>query len=114
MGYVAEALMNFLGVLANSAHQGEDEMMSLEEMVKRFEIEHVPLGGPVFDVKKLDWLNGRYLREGLDRDAFMQRVREWAFSPERLTQIAELAQPRIERLSDLGLLLDFFFAGRLN
>jgi glutamyl-tRNA synthetase len=114
MGYLPEALMNFLGLLANSAHEGEDEMMSLDAMVKRFAIEHVPLGGPVFDVQKLDWINGRYIREGLDRDAFMQRVREWAFAPERLARIATLAQSRIERLSDLGLLLDFFFAGRVK
>lgn len=114
MGYLPEALMNFLMLLANSAHEGEDEMMTLARMVERFELEHVPLGGPVFDVQKLDWLNGRYIREGLDHDAFMQRVRAWAFEPERLARIATLAQPRVERLSDLGLLVNFFFAGRLK
>lgn len=113
MGYLPEALMNFLGLLANSAHEGEDEMLSLDAMVKRFEPDHIPLGGPVFDVAKLDWLNGRYIREGLSHDAFMQRVREWAFTPERLGRIASLVQPRIERLSDVGLMVDFFFAGRL-
>ena len=114
MGYLPEALMNFLGLLTQPAHEGEDEIMSLEKMVERFEVEHVPLGGPVFDVAKLDWLNGRYIRERLDRDAFMQRVREWAFQPERLARIADLAHSRVERLSDLGLLVDFFFAGRLR
>jgi hypothetical protein len=38
-------------------------MMDLATMVERFGLEHISLGGPVFDVKKLDWLNGRYLRE---------------------------------------------------
>ena len=114
MGYLAEALTNFLGLLANAVHEGEDEMMSLEQMVAHFSLDHVPLGGPVFDIPKLDWLNGRYIREKLDRDAFMERVREWAFTPDRLGTIATLAQPRVERLSDLGLLLAFFFAGRLN
>ncbi|MDP9023747.1 MAG: glutamate--tRNA ligase [Candidatus Eremiobacteraeota bacterium] len=113
MGYLPEALMNFLGLLANAVHEGQEEIMSLAEMVKRFAIEHVPLGGPVFDVPKLDWLNARYIREGLDHDAFVSRVREWAFSAERMSRIATLAQPRIERLSDLGLLLGFLFAGRL-
>lgn len=114
MGYLPEALMNFLGLLTQPAHEGEDEMMSLAQMVQHFDINHVPLGGPVFDVPKLDWLNGRYIREKLDRDAFMQRVRDWAFQPERLARIADLAHSRVERLSDLGLLVDFFFAGRLR
>jgi glutamyl-tRNA synthetase len=113
MGYLPEALMNFLGLLANAAHEGEDELMDLAHLVKRFEVEHVPIGGPVFDIAKLDWINARYVRERLDPATFVERVREWAVSDERLKRIAELAQPRIERLSDLGLLLAFLFAGRL-
>ncbi|HTU81542.1 MAG TPA: glutamate--tRNA ligase [Candidatus Acidoferrales bacterium] len=113
MGYLPEALINFLGLLANAPHEGEDELMDLHRLVERFDVAHVPTGGPVFDVAKLDWLNGRYLRERLDPAGFVERVREWAITPERLQQMAALAQPRIERLSDLGLLLAFLFAGRL-
>jgi glutamyl-tRNA synthetase len=113
MGYLPEALLNFLGLLANSAHEG-DELMDLATLVERFELAHVPVGGPVFDVAKLDWLNGRYLREKLDPTAFAQAAQRWAaLTPERWTRIATLAQPRVERLSDLGLLLAFLFAGRL-
>jgi glutamyl-tRNA synthetase len=114
MGYLPEALMNFLGLLANSAGEDQDEMMSLSQMVERFSLEHLPLGGPVFDVKKLDWINGRYLREKLSVEEFADRVRDWAFpAAGRAGRIAELSQTRIERLSDLGLLLAFLFAGRL-
>jgi glutamyl-tRNA synthetase len=113
MGYLPEALINFLGLLANAPHEGEDEIMDLPKLVHRFEVEHVPVGGPVFDVSKLDWLNGRYIREKLDPHTFVERVAQWAISPERLDRIGALAQPRIERLSDLGLLLAFLFAGRL-
>jgi glutamyl-tRNA synthetase len=113
MGYLPEALLNFLGLLANAPREGEDEVMDLPALVGRFEIEHVPIGGPVFDVAKLDWLNGRYIRERLDPDTFVQRIREWAISPERLTRLAQVAAPRIERFSDLGQLLAFLFAGRL-
>ena len=113
MGYLPEALVNFLGLLAVSSAEG-DEMMDLPEMIERFDLLHVSLGGPVFDVPKLDWLNGRYLRERLDPDAFRERAREWGFQPERLGRIAALAQPRIERLSDLGPLTSFFFSGRLE
>ena len=114
MGYLPEALLNFLGLLANSIPEGQDEMMSLATMVERFAIEHLALGGPVFDIAKLDWLNGRYLRERLDAQSFLERVRTWAFAPGRIERIASLAQSRIERLSDLGPLLAFLFAGRLN
>jgi glutamyl-tRNA synthetase len=114
MGYLPEALINFLGLLANATREGEDELMDLTKLVQRFELEHVPIGGPVFDVAKLDWLNGRYIRERLDPIAFVKRVEEWTVSPERLTHIAQVAAPRIERLSDLGPLLSFLFAGRLT
>jgi glutamyl-tRNA synthetase len=113
MGYLSEALINFLALLANAAREGEDELMDLPAIVRRFELEHVPIGGPVFDLAKLDWLNGRFIRERLDPATFAARVEEWAASPERLTRLAQLAAPRIERLSDLGPLLAFVFSGRL-
>ncbi|MBV8530055.1 MAG: glutamate--tRNA ligase [Candidatus Eremiobacteraeota bacterium] len=113
MGYLPEALINFLALLANATREGEDELMDLPAIVRRFEVEHVPIGGPVFDVDKLDWLNARYIRERLDAATFVRRVQEWAMSPERLTRMAQLAAPRIERLSDLGPLMAFLFSGRI-
>ncbi|MGB8909763.1 MAG: glutamate--tRNA ligase [Candidatus Cybelea sp.] len=113
MGYLPEALINFLALLANATRDGEDELLDLPAIVKRFEVEHVPVGGPVFDVAKLDWLNARYIRERHDAESLLERVREWAASPQRLTRIAQLAAPRIERLSDLGPLLAFLFSGRV-
>ncbi|MGH8165115.1 MAG: glutamate--tRNA ligase, partial [Rhodanobacteraceae bacterium] len=110
MGYVPEALLNFLGLLAVDSSDGE-ELLTIQQLIDRFALERIGLGGPVFDVRKLDWQNGRYLREVLGAGAFTARVREWALEPARLHRIASLAQPRIERLSDLGPLLAFFFSG---
>jgi glutamyl-tRNA synthetase len=112
MGYLPEALLNFLGLLLVSSAEGE-EVMTLEELGERFAIENVSLGGPVFDVPKLDWLNGRYIRE-LGPGELLERVRAWGYGPQRVLRILDLAQPRIERLSDLGELTAFFFAGRLT
>jgi glutamyl-tRNA synthetase len=112
MGYLPEALMNFLGLLLVSSAEGE-EMMTLAELTSRFEVEHLSLGGPVFDIPKLDWLNGKYLRD-LTPEAFVQRILAWGGDPQRFATMASLAQSRVERLSDLGPLLAFFFAGRLN
>lgn len=113
MGYLPEALTNFLGLFCVPPVAGE-EMMDLGTMVERFGLAHISLGGPVFDVAKLDWLNGRYLRETLDVPQLMGRARAWAFNERYLGAIAALAQTRIERLSDLGPLCAFFFAGRLD
>jgi glutamyl-tRNA synthetase len=113
MGYLPEALINFLALLANATREGEDELMDLPTIVQRFEVEHVPTGGPVFDSSKLDWLNGRYIRERLDAKSLADRTQAWALSPQRTTRIAQLAAPRIERLSDLAPLLAFLFSGRL-
>ena len=110
MGYLPEALLNFLGLMANAAGEGE-EMMDLASLVARFDLERVPVGGPVFDTAKLDWLNARYLRETMDVATFMRRVEEWSVDRDYLTAVAALAQPRIERLSDLGPLTAYLFAG---
>jgi glutamyl-tRNA synthetase len=113
MGYLPEALANFLGLFSVPPQNGE-ELMALETLVRNFGLDHISLGGPVFDVKKLDWLNARYLREKLDVSELVSRVREWSFDEAYLDRIAALAQHRIERLSDLGPLCAFLFAGRLD
>jgi glutamyl-tRNA synthetase len=113
MGYLPEALANFLGLFSVPPVDGE-ELMDMATMVRRFGLDHISLGGPVFDIKKLDWLNARYIRETLDVPGLMARVRDWALNERYLAQIAPLAQTRIERLSDLGPLCAFFFAGRLE
>lgn len=112
MGYLPEALLNFLGLFAISAAD-VDEKMTTQELIDRFDLSNISLGGPVFDTGKLDWLNGRFIRENLDGESFLERVREWSFSDSRLRRIGQLAQPRIARLSDVGQLTAFLFSGRL-
>ncbi|MDR3518316.1 MAG: glutamate--tRNA ligase [Azospirillaceae bacterium] len=113
MGYLPEALLNLLGLFAVSSSEG-DEMHRLEDLVRIFDVQNISLGGPVFDITKLNWLNGRYIRETLDPEGFAARVRDWALNPEYLMKIAALAQTRVERLSDLGPLTSFFFSGNLD
>jgi len=113
LGYLPQALLNFLGLFCVPPNDGE-EMMDLGTMVARFGLAHISLGGPVFDVAKLDWLSARYIRETLSVPQLVQSVRDWSFDESYLEAIAGLAQKRIERLSDLGPLTAFFFAGRLN
>ena len=72
------------------------------------------LGGPVFDTSKLEWLNGRYLRETMGTAQFLDAIKAWALNDAYLTPIAEMAQSRITRLSDLGGLVSMFFMNRIE
>lgn len=110
MGYLPEALLNYLGMMAWSMPGGE-EKFTLDEMVEAFELDRVSMGGPVFDIAKLDWLNGRYLREDLTPEQFGARVGEWALRRDYLMAIVPLVQERVEKLSDLADLTLHFFQG---
>ena len=110
MGYLPEALLNYLGRMAFSM-PGNAEKFSLAEMIEAFELDRISVGGPVFDAAKLSWLNGRWIREDLDDEGFAERVLRWALNRDYLAPIVPLARERVERLSDLGGLVDFFFQG---
>jgi glutamyl-tRNA synthetase len=110
MGYLPEALLNYLGLMAWSMPGGE-EKFSLSEMVDQFTLERISLGGPVFDLTKLGWLNGRWIREDLSDDQFGERVRKWALNGDYTTKLVPLVRSRISVLSDLGPLTAPFFSG---
>ena len=111
MGYLPEALLNFLGLLLSHAPEGE-EIFSVAQLVERMDLAKISLGGPVFDVAKLDWINGQYLR-ALSAEELLARTASWGFGRDRLVRIAELAKSRVERLSDLAPIAGFLFAGRV-
>jgi glutamyl-tRNA synthetase len=110
MGYLPEALVNYLGLMAWSMPNGE-EKFSLNEMVDQFSLERVSLGGPVFDLTKLAWLNGRWIREQLNDHQFAERARQWALNEEYMMKLVPLVRSRISVLSDLGPLTAPFFSG---
>ncbi|MDC1529502.1 glutamate--tRNA ligase [Gammaproteobacteria bacterium] len=110
MGYLSEAVVNYLGMMGWSMPDGE-ELFSVEDMIANFDINRVSLGGPVFDTEKLDWLNGRYLREKLSDEEFMQRFGEWAFDPATMHQIIPLIKQRVELFSDVAPIAGFFISG---
>jgi glutamyl-tRNA synthetase len=111
MGYLPEALLNFLGLLLAPAPEGE-EVFDVATLTQRLDLAKISLGGPVFDVAKLDWLNGQYLRT-LSTAELVARTQAWGFDRDRLAKIAELAKSRVERLSDLVPAAAYLFAGRL-
>jgi glutamyl-tRNA synthetase len=113
MGYLPEALLNYLGRMGWSMPD-EREKFTLAEMEEAFDISRVSLGGPIFDVEKLDWLNGSWIREDLSAEAFQQRLAEWQFNNERLAEALPHIQSRVEKFSDVAPKLNFVFAGLLD
>jgi glutamyl-tRNA synthetase len=112
MGYLPEALVNYLGRMGWSMPD-EREKFSLDEMLEHFDIQRVSLGGPIFDVEKLNWLNGLWIREDLSQQQLAERLHDWAFNQDYLMQILPHAQQRMSTLSDFAPLAAFFASGML-
>ena len=123
-GYLPQALLNFLGLMGGGMPAGgadlnlsgeaakaanlAAEIFSLDQMLERFVFEKISLGGPVFDLTKLKWLNGEYLR-ALSPEAFFNALRTTLFADDYLRAIAPLVHTRIETLAQFGDMADFFF-----
>ncbi len=108
-GFLPEALRNFMGLMGWWPPDGE-EKFTIEKMIENFQLDKISLGGPVFDVQKLRWLNGRYIREDYDAQSLRRALESWGLGEDMLDRIVPLAQPRMETLSDWGYLTAFFFA----
>ncbi len=115
-GFLPEAMVNFLGLMgggmpmeSNVAAAGATEIFSLAAMIDHFKVENIRLGGPVFDLTKLKWLNGEYLRR-MSPESFFAALRETVLADGYLKEIAALVQTRIETLGEFGDLTGFFFA----
>ncbi|WP_030527919.1 glutamate--tRNA ligase [Phycicoccus jejuensis] len=123
-GYLPEALVNFLGLLAyppaQDAEGNDVEFFTFEEFAQRFDWSLVNPVGPIFDLKKLDWLNGVHIR-ALSLGDFASRllpylVRDGVLgeSPSlaelaRLELVAELVQTRIAHLTEATALVAPFY-----
>ena len=74
-GYLPEALINFLALLGWNTPD-EKEIFSMDELIKEFSLDRVHKGGAVFDLKKLDWINGEYIKKAIieDVNAFYKKI----------------------------------------
>lgn len=110
MGFLPQAVTNYLGRMGWSMPD-EREKFNLSEMIAEFDVQRVSLGGPVFDLEKLTWLNGVYIREDLDDNALLSALREWTFNEAYVKQILPQIRPRVETLSQVMPLAGHFFSG---
>jgi len=105
-GFLPEALLNYLATMAWSMPDGR-EIFSLQDMIAHFSLERISLGGPVFDLNKLRWMNGKYIREVLTLDDLAERVKPFLEraglsypSEAYLKQVIEAMRARFETLQE--------------
>ena len=109
-GFVSEAVVNYVALLGWSPEDNR-EIFSLEELVEAFDYRHMSKSPAVFDVTKLRWMNGEYLK-AMDFDRFYDMaepcIREVIKKDLDLRKIAAMVKTRIEVLPDIAGHIDFF------
>lgn len=116
-GYLPEALINFIALLG--WNPGTDqEIFSLAELIKKFNLTKIHKAGAVFNQKKLDWMNSEYIKK-IDDKQFTELTRpilEKKFQnlPNNLEKILKLEKERINRLNEVGDNVKFFFTDDLK
>ncbi|MFN3237214.1 MAG: glutamate--tRNA ligase [Pseudomonadales bacterium] len=110
MGFLPEAVCNYLGMLGWSM-PNEEEKFTLSEMIEQFDVNRISLGGPVFDVDKLKWLNGRWIRENLSDEEIADRMANWAFNRDKLLQTIPLVKERLDVFSEFAPKVSFLVEG---
>ena len=108
-GFLKEAVINFVGLLGWSPEDNQ-EIMTLEEMVKKFDYHHINKSPAVFDMGKLRWMNSEYFK-AMDPERFYEMalpyIKETVTRDLDLKKIASMVQTRIEIFPDIHDLIDF-------
>ncbi len=123
MGYLPEAMINFLSLLGWSLDD-KTEIMSVEEIIRNFSLERISKTAAIFNMSKLQWMNGIYIRR-LGPDDFANRClpfleRDLPLEVKRpidlgyLRNMAPLVQERVKTLAEVPSLVDFFFLDDLD
>lgn len=110
-GYLKDAIINYIALLGWSPG-GEQEIFTMDELIKAFNLEGISKSPAIFDIQKLNWLNGEYIRK-LSPDEFhelalpyiQQAVKNATIDTHK---ISDLLHQRCEKLSDIPEQIDFF------
>ena len=111
-GFLTEAVVNYVALLGWSPEENR-EIYSLEELVQAFDYRHMSKSPAVFDMTKLKWMNGEYIK-AMDFDAFYEKalpfIKETVHRDVDYRKIGEMVKTRIEIFPDIPALIDFFEA----
>jgi len=109
-GFLAEAVVNYIALLGWSPEDNR-EIFSLEELIKEFDYHRISKSPAVFDIVKLRWMNGEYIK-AMDFDKFYEKAEGYLKKALKknfdLKKIAAMVKTRIEVFPDIPALVDFF------
>lgn len=109
-GFIPEAIINFVALLGWSP-ENDQEIFSLEELIEKFNYHNISKSPAVFDMVKLRWMNGEYLK-AMDSEAFFKIAKPYIekviTKPLNIKKIADMVKTRIEVLPDIIGHIDFF------
>jgi glutamyl-tRNA synthetase len=117
-GYLPEAMFNFLA-LTGWSYDDKTEIMTREQLVQRFDLEHISKAGAKFGYDKLDWMNGYHIRQ-LSVDDLAARLSPFLAEAglhvdlDTVRRVVPLIRERLVRLSDAVQLTGFLFADELH
>lgn len=109
-GFIPEAIVNFIALLGWSP-EGNQEIFTLTDLVSQFDYKRISKAPSVFDIGKLKWMNGEYIK-AMPFELFYEKaqpvIEKAVNKPLDLRKIAEMVKTRIELWSDIPGLIDFF------
>ncbi|KKQ78921.1 hypothetical protein A3H18_05670 [Candidatus Daviesbacteria bacterium RIFCSPLOWO2_12_FULL_38_10] len=109
-GFLAEAILNYMAFLGWTPSSGK-EILSIDEMIEGFDLGDVNLANPVFDITKLEWMNGEYIRKLSDGE-LLKKLQEFLVdhsNKQKISLVVPLIKERIKKLSDFVPLTDFLW-----
>lgn len=115
MGYLPEAIINYIALLGWSP--GDEEIISLDEMVDKFSLEKVSKNAAIYDIKKLKWINGHYIRD-IDLNRLTEMLRLFMdngalisreIDQDQLRKAIEITRDRAKTLEELADGISYFF-----
>lgn len=109
-GYLPEAIINYIALLG-WAPKDEQELFTMDELIENFDVSRISKAPAIFDIDKLTWMNGMYLRN-MDEETYFETVRPYLEKAITkgydLKEVAKIIQPRIDKLTDIEESVDFF------
>lgn len=107
-GYLPEAIVNFMAFLGWSYRDNSD-LLSLKELVKVFDLIRVRRANPIFDLNKLKWFNGQWIRRKSDQELakILKPYLKIELGEEKLLQLVPLVKERLQVLTDINHLIEF-------
>ena len=112
-GYLPEAVINFLALLGWNDGTTQ-EIFAIDELIQKFSLNRIQKSPAVFDITRLDWMNGEYIRSKLSDEQLIDAIKpyvpaEWTKDMDYFTKVLDLDKERIKRFDEAKYIMEIFF-----